>query len=174
MKVLAAFSVRLTFFSSPVGHGLKPTRHWRTVGIDAIRGFSEMSPPSLRDVAIRHRCVATSAAHRARLVLTSTPVFDRNAQIAVVARGPENRSTLLSRAIPGGLSIARNAARPRATVAAPAIAWLYFWARPNPDLGEAGQAPPRKQNGAKTWGKQWRAGSFRGLVSRPSRTLRPA
>jgi hypothetical protein len=41
-----------------------------------------MSPPSLRDAAIRHHCVATSAAQR--FVLTSTPVFGRNAQIVAI------------------------------------------------------------------------------------------
>ena len=69
-----------------------PTRHWRTVGIDAIRRFSEMSPPSLRDAAIRHHCVATSAAHRARLVLMSTPVFGRNAQVAALTGALGERS----------------------------------------------------------------------------------
>ena len=59
-----------------------PTRNWRTVGIGATRRFSEMSPPSLRDAAIRHHCVATSAAQR--FVLTSTPVFGRNAQIGAI------------------------------------------------------------------------------------------
>ena len=42
-------------FSSSVGHGLMPTRHWRTVGIDAIRRFSEMS---LRACAMRQFAIS--------------------------------------------------------------------------------------------------------------------
>jgi hypothetical protein len=53
-----------------------------------------MSRPSLRYAAISHHCAATTVAGRARAVLTSTPVFGRNAQqrsfadgVAINARG---------------------------------------------------------------------------------------
>jgi hypothetical protein len=73
-------------FSSSVGHGLinLPLADVRNQRYPAIL---RDVPPSLRDAAIPHHCPATSAAHRARLVLTSTRVIGRNAQIPVIARG---------------------------------------------------------------------------------------
>ena len=70
-------------FSSSVGHGLinLPLADVRNQRYPAIL---RDVPPTLRDAAIPHHCPATSAAHRARLVLTSTRVIGRNAQIAVI------------------------------------------------------------------------------------------
>jgi hypothetical protein len=68
-------------FSSSVGHGLINLPDvWNQRYPAILRDV----PPSLRDAAIPHHCPATSAAHRARLVLTSTRVIGRNAQIAVI------------------------------------------------------------------------------------------
>ena len=71
-------------FSSSVGHGLinLPLADvWNQRYPAILRDV----PPSLRDAAIPHHCPATSAAHRARLVLTSTRVIGRNAQTAAIA-----------------------------------------------------------------------------------------
>src|SRR5580704_17451416 len=82
-------------FSSSVGHGLinLPLADvWNRRNPAILRDV----PPILRDAAIPHHCPATSAAHRARLVLASTRVIGRNAQIAVIhgPRGERVKSTL--------------------------------------------------------------------------------
>ena len=78
-------------FSSSVGHGLinLPLADvWNRRNPAILRDV----PPSLRDAAIPHHCPATSAAHRARLVLTSTRVIGRNAQGAALTGALGERS----------------------------------------------------------------------------------
>src|ERR1700722_9207120 len=72
-------------FSSSVGHGLinLPLADvWNQRYPAILRDV----PPSLRDAAIPYHCPATSPAHLARLVLTSTRVIGRNAQGAAIPR----------------------------------------------------------------------------------------